>query len=177
MIILVGPSASGKTTIAKRLIEKYHFTKFVTHTTRPMRVGEINDIDYHFVTVEEFNQKINNNKFIEYMKYNDNYYGSAFDDVGKNKVLIVDISGANVFNNKVGDSSVFFFIESDEKTTKQRMIERGDKEEDIVKRINGDKEHFQKSKMNRIDYVINTNERNIEDTTDEVYELYRKHFK
>ena len=47
MIILVGQSASGKTSIAKDLIERYGFKKFVTHTTRKPRIGEIQDIDYH----------------------------------------------------------------------------------------------------------------------------------
>ena len=54
MIVLVGASASGKTEIAKLIIKNHGFEKMVTTTTRPMRVGEVKDVDYHFLTKEEF---------------------------------------------------------------------------------------------------------------------------
>ena len=58
MIILVGASASGKTEIAKLIIKKYGFKKMVTTTTRPMRAGEVADIDYHFISKEEFTFRV-----------------------------------------------------------------------------------------------------------------------
>ena len=61
--------------------------KVVTYTTRPMRVGEVNHIDYHFVSKEEFIEKANNNFFIETACYNDNYYGTAYEDISRNKVF------------------------------------------------------------------------------------------
>ena len=57
MIILVGASASGKTEIANILIKKYGYEKMVTATTRPMRVNEVNKVDYFFLTEEEFKTK------------------------------------------------------------------------------------------------------------------------
>ena len=64
MIILVGPSASGKTEIVKYLIKYFSYTKFVTTTTRNIRVNEINGVDYNFISTAEFLDKIKNNEFI-----------------------------------------------------------------------------------------------------------------
>lgn len=76
MIILIGASASGKTTIAKYLTTNLGFKKFVTSTTRLPRKGEINSIDYNFLTIDTFNKKKENNEFIETTFYNENYYGT-----------------------------------------------------------------------------------------------------
>lgn len=174
MIILTGPSASGKTSIAKKLIEKYNFTKFVTNTTREPRSGEINHVDYHFISVAEFLEKESKGFFIETIHYNNNYYGTSIEDVSDNKVLIVDILGANKFYEKLGDSAVFFFISCSEDTTRKRMIERGDSEKDIIARINGDKVYFNSGLMNHIDYNINTDLKSLDEVTEEIYHKYKE---
>ena len=84
MILIVGASASGKTVIAKYLIDTYHFKKFVTSTTRPMRIGEKQNIDYHFLNDEEFDTKIANNDFVEHVTYNGYKYGSERKEIGTN---------------------------------------------------------------------------------------------
>lgn len=175
MIILTGRSASGKTTIARELIERYGFKKFVTHTTRPPRVGEVNHKDYHFVSKEEFEKKKENGDFIETMEYNDNYYGSAKADIGSDKVLIVDVKGANHFSKHVSDDSVFFFITCSDSILEKRMIERGDSKENIAKRLKSDKMLFDKTLMNRIDYIIDTSEVGIDLVTDKVFKLYNEY--
>ena len=81
MLILVGPSASGKTQIVKILREKYGLNKMVTYTSRTMRPGEKEGIDYFFLTKEEFEKRINEGFFIEYVVYNGNYYGTALSHV------------------------------------------------------------------------------------------------
>ena len=72
MLILIGPSASGKTEVAKILISKYGMQRLVTYTTRKMRTGEIGGRDYHFVTVEEF-LNLSEGEFVETTFYNGNY--------------------------------------------------------------------------------------------------------
>ena len=121
MIILVGPSATGKSVVAKKLYEKYNIKKVVTYTTRPMRVGEINDIDYHFISKEDFENKIRNNYFIETANYNNNYYGTAYEDISKDKVLIVEPNGANVYYEKLGKKIVIFYLQASEDERKKRM--------------------------------------------------------
>ena len=77
MLILIGPSASGKTEVAKLLAKKYNITKIVTYTTRTPRVNEVNGVDYNFVSVEEFAKLTEENFFVETTYYNSNYYGTA----------------------------------------------------------------------------------------------------
>ena len=89
MIILVGASASGKTEICKALCYKYGFKKFVTTTTREQRSNEINGVDYFFISKDEFLNKISQDRFIEYVQYNGNYYGTEKNQIDDKTVLIV----------------------------------------------------------------------------------------
>lgn len=174
MIILIGPSASGKTSIAKELIEKHHFKKFITNTTRAMRVGEVNDVDYHFISREEFLKKEKDNKLIEYTLYNGNLYGTSIEDVSDDKVLIVDINGANKFYEKVKDKIMIFYITCSLDIIKERMISRGDSKESIKARLALDKEYFDISKLHHYDYIINTDNDSIEQIALDVVAKYNK---
>ena len=174
MIILIGPSASGKTSIAKELIEKHHFKKFITNTTRAMRVGEVNDVDYHFISKEEFLKKEKDNKLIEYTLYNGNLYGTSIEDVSDDKVLIVDINGANKFYEKVKDKIMIFYITCSLDIIKERMISRGDSKESIKARLALDKEYFDISKLHHYDYIINTDNDSIEQIALDVVAKYNK---
>ena len=77
MLVLVGPSASGKSAIVKCLTKKYGLVKFITCTTRTIRVGEVDGVDYHFLTQDEFFKLYDNDEFIETVYYNGNYYECA----------------------------------------------------------------------------------------------------
>ena len=77
MVILSSPSGVGKTTLTKKIQQKYHNFKIsVSHTTRSPRSNEIDGIDYHFVSKEKFQKLISENKFYEYAKIFENYYGT-----------------------------------------------------------------------------------------------------
>ena len=173
MIILIGASASGKTEISMMLVKQYGFKKVVTYTTRLKRHNEIQDVDYHFVSEEQFLNMKNNNEFIETIYYQNHYYGTSFKDLGGKKVLIVDPNGANVYFDKLGDKAVFFLIEAEQEIRKQRMINRNDREEEIIKRLAGDKITFQRSNIKHIDFIINNNNDPIEQVTMQIYSLYR----
>ena len=77
MIILYGPSACGKTEVAKLLASSYSIKKVITHTTRSKRVNEVNGVDYYFVTKEEFLSLKEQGAFVETACYNSNLYGSS----------------------------------------------------------------------------------------------------
>lgn len=173
MIILIGPSASGKTEIAKLLIKNFNFKKFVTTTTRLPRVNEINDIDYHFISVNEFNNKIKDNKFIEYVFYNDNYYGTTLEEIDNNKVLILEPKGLKEFLKLNNKNIVSFYIDASKETRCKRMVDRKDNENEILKRINSDDKYFEESKKD-VDYIIdnNSNATSLNDITDKIYNLY-----
>ena len=174
MVILVGASASGKSVVAKDMIKRYGFSKVITYTTRSIRVGEVNNVDYHFVSKEEFIEKANNNFFIETACYNDNYYGTAYEDISRNKVLIVEPKGANVYYNKLKDDVKIIYLNATEEKRKNRMIERCDKIEDINKRLVNDEKYFSLSNLDHIDLVINTDALTIEEISDIIIKEYEK---
>ena len=77
LIVLTGKTASGKDTIKEALLSKYpDLKKVITTTSRAPRDGEINDVDYHFLTKEEFEQKVKSGEFAEYVEYGGNLYGT-----------------------------------------------------------------------------------------------------
>ena len=89
MVILSSPSGAGKTTLTKKIQQKYPSFKIsVSHTTRKPRSNEVNGVDYYFVSHKEFEELINKNKFYEYAKIFGNYYGTLkknVDDTIKKK--------------------------------------------------------------------------------------------
>ena len=92
MVILSSPSGVGKTTLTKKIQQKYqNFKISVSHTTRAPRSNEVDGVDYHFVTKEKFKDLINDNKFYEYAKIFENYYGtckrSVDNDIVKNDII------------------------------------------------------------------------------------------
>ena len=142
MIVLVGPSASGKTEAAKLLYSIYGIKKVITHTTRPMRIGEKDDVDYHFVSKEEFLKLKEKNYFIETTLYNGNYYGTSKSEVSDNKVLIVDPNGVKSILSLNDQRIIIFRLNADSTTRFNRMIIRGDSIENIEQRISKDKDVF-----------------------------------
>ena len=151
MIVLVGPSASGKTELGK-VLQKSGIEKLVTYTTREMRVGEINGIDYHFLNVDKFLELKENNFFFETVCYHNNYYGTSKSDLNRNVYLIVEPSGLDCYMKL--NNVISFYMDVDYETRKQRMINRGDKPENIQVRLNGDDNIFTEEVKNKCSYVL-----------------------
>ena len=175
MLVLAGPSASGKTEIAKILINKYNFKKLVTYTTRPPRLGEVNGVDYNFVSVEEFLELKENDEFIETTYYNNNYYGSRKSDIGPNKVVILEPSGVNVFKKCLGDKIVIVFLNTPEDLRISRMRGRGDKEHIIESRITNDRTYFTPNAFDHIDYYYKNEIIDLGELSNQIYESYINH--
>ena len=95
IVILSSPSGAGKTSLVKEISLKNNYSISVSHTTRKPRVNEIDGVHYYFVNQEEFKKLISKNKFLEYAKVFDNYYGSSeqvvFDKLNKGQDVIFDI--------------------------------------------------------------------------------------
>ena len=91
MVILSSPSGVGKTTISKKLQQKYqNFKVSISHTTRKPRSNEVDGIDYNFVSTEKFEKLIKNNEFYEYAKIFENYYGTL-------KKMLINYSKKMIF--------------------------------------------------------------------------------
>jgi guanylate kinase len=177
MIILTGPSASGKTEIAKILFYKYGIKKVVTHTTRQIRPTEVADVDYHFVSDEAFNALKIQNGFIETTSYNGFQYGTSKAEVGDQKILIVEANGLKAFKALANPRFVTFYIHADEITRLNRMIIRGQDLAFAKSRLAFDRINFHRETMPPIDYEIDNQTVTIEDASDKIYHLYQTHLK
>ena len=96
ILVLSGPSGAGKSSLIKKIeneIGEYYFS--ISTTTRPMREGEVEGVDYHFVSEEEFKEDIENEHFLEYANVHGNYYGTSIKPVKKalkaGKLVLFDI--------------------------------------------------------------------------------------
>ncbi len=104
--ILSSPSGAGKTSLVKEISSKNKFYISVSHTTRKPRNNEVNGVDYYFVKQEEFKELISKNKFLEYAKVFNNYYGSSKDNVykkldkGENVIFDIDWQGTEQIKKK-----------------------------------------------------------------------------
>ena len=177
MLVMIGASASGKTEIAKILIKKYGFSKLVTYTTREMRASEVNGVDYHFISLEEFERKKKKREFLETAQYNDTFYGSPKKGADENKVIIVDPKGANSIFRKKIPKTVFIYLETDQLIRRVRMLNRGDKLEDVEARFVKDKKHFRKSRFTHLDHVVNTSSHTLDELAENIYNLYKNDIK
>jgi len=177
MIILVGASASGKTATALKLQEKYGLVKAITTTTRKMRKGEADGKDYFFVTREEFLKRNKEGKFVENTLYNDNFYGCGIDQVADNKIIVLDPNGLRAFKKLNDDHIVTFLIECPEAKREERMNLRGDDKERIIERLQNDIIDFDKKKIGRTDFVIDTSSLTIEEAADLIYKNYQEKLK
>lgn len=131
MLVLSSPSGVGKTTISKKLQQKYqNFKISISHTTRPPRSNEIDGVDYNFVSKEKFEELIQKDKFYEYAKIFENYYGTSkesVDEISKKNDLLFDIDwqGTKQLTKFKRLNLVKLFLTTDSKLElKKRLLKR-----------------------------------------------------
>eukprot|EP01095_Lingulamoeba_sp_RSL-Kostka_P005122 TRINITY_DN1646_c4_g1_i1.p1 TRINITY_DN1646_c4_g1~~TRINITY_DN1646_c4_g1_i1.p1 ORF type:complete len:199 (-),score=72.21 TRINITY_DN1646_c4_g1_i1:263-859(-) len=144
-VVVAGPSGVGKSTLIRMLTKEFpdKFGFSVSHTTRDMRPSENDGVDYHFITVEEFHEKLENGDFLENAEYSDNLYGTSKEAVVKvaneNKCCILDIemNGVQQLYNNVDIDPKFIFIRppSVEELEKRLRGRQDTSEEAIQKRL------------------------------------------
>jgi guanylate kinase len=140
MLILSSPSGAGKTTLTKKIQQKYQSFKIsVSHTTRKPRPNEIEGIDYFFISHEEFKKKIHDGKFYEYAKIFDNFYGTTRDSVNEliennNNILFdIDWQGTQQLSKfKELKLIKIFLLPPDKKELENRLIQRNQDNIDII---------------------------------------------
>ena len=144
MVILSSPSGAGKTTITKKIQQKYqNFKISVSHTTRKPRPNEVEGVDYFFVTKEEFKKKKEKNEFYEHAKIFDNYYGTSKKSVTnilekKNNILFdIDWQGTQQLS-KFSELNLvkIFILPPNKKELENRLLQRNqDNKEIVTKRL------------------------------------------
>ena len=142
MLVLSSPSGAGKTTLTKKIQESDNtFKVSVSHTTRKARANEVNGVDYHFVSQEDFQKLIKDNAFYEYAKIFDNYYGTSKSsinkiiDKGQNVLFDIDWQGAEqLSNHKELNLLKIFILPPDIKELEKRLISRNQDDQHAIKR-------------------------------------------
>lgn len=172
MLILIGPSASGKTESAKIMINRYPISRVVTCTTRPKRINEIDGFDYYFLSEEEFHQKKNENYFAETAEYNGYCYGTPLREIADDKLIILEPQGLHSFLNLKMESIVSIYLKTSEACRIERMRQRKDAEKNIKSRIASDRIDFDLSKIEGLDLVIDTTDRKLSELADDIYDNY-----
>ena len=162
IIVLVGKTASGKTTVVNELCKHHGYKRIVTYTTRPMRKNEVQDVDYHFISDEQFNKMVENNEFTEYKRYNTAHgvwsYGSVVTSEQESSddcyVIILTPQGLRDLSKKVSRYIAFYLNVSFE-TQLERLKKRGDEEQQIIKRLKNDDKDFE-NVLDIVDYSFCT---------------------
>ena len=173
LVIVSGPSGCGKSTIDKAILNKRdNIVMSISDTTRSPRGKEVNGIDYNFISQEEFEDNIKNDKYLEYAEvYPGKYYGTPESYVDKmlNKgidvILEIDIEGARKVNEKRKDAVFIFIMPPSMKILKDRLVARKtETKEQLVERFKtAYKEINEVSKYNYV--VVNDD---LEDSIDKV---------
>lgn len=144
MVILSSPSGVGKTTLTKKIQQKYQSFKIsVSYTTRPPRSNEVDGVDYKFVKKEQFEQLIKENQFYEYAKIFENYYGTLkknVDETLKKNDIIFDIDWQGTkqlsgFKN-LNLIKIFLITENKEELKKRLMTRGQNTSEELERRFN-----------------------------------------
>jgi guanylate kinase len=163
LVILSSPSGVGKTTLTKKIEQKYQSFKLsISHTTRSPRSNEVDGIDYHFVSNEKFKELIKEDKFYEYAKIFENYYGTLkknVDETLKNNDVIFDIDWQGTKQlSKFKNLKIIkiFLIAKNKEELKNRLIKRNQNtQKEIDERLNSFEEDMKH--WNDYDYIVINN--------------------
>ena len=163
LVILSGVSGAGKDTIKKELIKRMEdVISLPSYTSRAPREGEEEGVQYHFITKEDFEKRIENNEFYEYDLHHNNYYGTSRklmnEKIQSGKIIVKDIEVNGTENLikilKDDTSLVTIFLKVEKEELRRRLIERGDNlsEEELELRLG--RLEYEESKIKLYDYVI-----------------------
>ena len=145
ILIVSAPSGAGKTSLARALVsENNQVGLTVSHTTRPIRPGEIGGVHYHFIDRQEFEKMIEQDMFVEYASVFDHYYGTSVAairqqlDTGKHAILDIDWQGARKVRGKFPNAVSVFIMPPSLEALEQRLRDRGQDSEEVIARRMGD---------------------------------------
>jgi len=139
LIIVSAPSGAGKTSLARALVENSQNAALsVSHTTRPVRPGERNGVDYFFCGRGEFERMIRDERFLEYAEVFGNLYGTSLDAVepllrsGTSVLLDIDWQGARKVRARMPDAVSLFILPPSRHALEERLRVRGQDSEEVI---------------------------------------------
>lgn len=173
LFCLIGHSSSGKSTIERELNEK-GYERLISYTTRRPRKNEINGLDYHYITEEEFNELKSEGFFHEVAKYRDWFYGISLDGVNleeEDYIAVVTVHGYEELS-KHTDKIIAIHIKVEERERIIRQLMRGDEVDEVIRRIHTDREDF-KGVETISHYIVRNND--LEMSVNVVEKIIKKH--
>ena len=158
LYIMSGPSGTGKGTICNELLKRCDIHLSVSMTSREQRKGETQGVTYHYVSEDEFKNKIDEDLMLEWAVYNGKYYGTPKEKIdemlkmGKDVLLEIDVQGALQVKAKMPEAIMMFIIPPSMKILRERLVDRGrENQTEIQQRIDAAKWEFSQSfKYNNI---------------------------
>ena len=161
LVVFSGPSGVGKGTVRKKFFEKMGDKLYysISMTTRGIREGETDGVDYHFISKEKFLEEIQKDNVLEYNEYVGNYYGTPKDVVfekinnGIDVVLEIEVNGAKMIKEKVSNCVSIFIAPPSYDTLKERLVGRNTEPPDVIeKRLIKAEDEI--SSANLYDYIV-----------------------
>lgn len=144
LFIVSGPSGCGKGTVLAEILKQDNVYYSVSATTRAPRPGEINGVNYHFLSKDEFEKLIENGGMLEYANYCGNYYGTPKKPVedmlaeGKNVILEIEVQGALKVMEKCPEAVSVFILPPSLKELRRRLHKRGTETEEVIEKRIGE---------------------------------------
>lgn len=138
LFVVSGPSGAGKSTVCKLVRKMLGINLAVSATTRQPRTGERDGVEYHFLSKEDFEKKIQENEFLEYANVHGNYYGTLKEEVenrlqrGENVILEIDVQGGIQVRKIYPDVHLIFFKTPTAEDLERRLRGRGTEAEEVV---------------------------------------------
>ncbi|MBF0292229.1 MAG: guanylate kinase [Nitrospinae bacterium] len=161
LFVLSAPSGAGKSTVAeKTLATTPRLSRSISHTTRPIRKGEVEGVDYRFVARNEFEAMIERGEFIEWAEVHGNLYGTAYSNIDEivfkrhdDLLLVIDVQGAASLRERGMERVTIFLAPPSMEELEKRLSGRGsDSEESVrVRLANAD---YEMAEMDKFDYTV-----------------------
>ncbi len=141
LVVVSAPSGCGKDTVIAKVLEKMQDDAFlsVSMTTRQMRVGEKDGVNYHFITADEFNENIKKGEMLEYAQYGENFYGTPVSPVknnlemGKTVFLIIEVEGGENVKKIFPDAIKIFIAPPSLQILEKRLRNRATDSDEAIK--------------------------------------------
>lgn len=138
LIVFSAPSGCGKGTMLAEILRDESFYCSVSATTRAPREGEVNGVNYHFLSRGQFEELIQNNGLLEYAEYCENYYGTLCSEVdgklaqGRNVILEIEVQGAMKIKKLRPDALMIFMAPPSVSELRRRLLKRGTEAQEVI---------------------------------------------
>lgn len=161
-VILIGASGSGKDYFRKKIVDNFNIKYYPKFTTRPIRTGEKNYIDYNYITETKFDELYTNNQILVYQKFKINndiwIYGYTKSDYNDTDILILtpsELSALHSINNGIFlENTCVIYLNIDEDIRRSRLLKRNDINDSIDRRIDSDNYDFSLLNKDLVDVII-----------------------